>query len=50
MDMSVSVYRMGKKLIGCNIKNTERTSHSFKENQPMHRRRNFLNENFNENS
>ena len=27
-----------------------RTSHSFKENQPMHRRRNFLKENFNENS
>ena len=28
----------------------ERTSHTFKENQPMHRRRNFLKENFNENS
>ena len=27
-----------------------RTSHSFKENQPMHRRRNFLKENLNENS
>ena len=27
-----------------------RTSHSFKENQPMHRRRNFLKENFNKNS
>ena len=28
----------------------QRTSHSFKENQPMHRKRNFLKENFNENS
>ena len=28
----------------------ERTSHSFKEYQPMHRRRNFLKENLNENS
>ena len=32
------------------IKLYYRTSHSFKENQPMHRRRNFLKENLNENS
>ena len=29
---------------------TERTSHSFNKNQPMHHRRNFLKEKFNENS
>ena len=32
------------------IMKLEGTSHSFKENQPMYRRRNFLKENFNENS
>ena len=45
--VSINAYKKKKKK-----KNVlkQRTSHSFKENQPMHRRRNFLNENFNENS
>ena len=33
-----------------NVSTGQRTSHSFNENQPMHRRRNFLKEKLNENS
>ena len=44
---SQKVHRFTRNFVSTPFK---RTSHSFKENQPMHCRRNFLKENFNENS